>query len=52
VGEGDNFLLEGGIIAFVIENRRVRFDINQSAAAKAELKMNAKLLGVARSVTK
>jgi hypothetical protein len=52
VGEGDNFLLEGGIIAFVIDNRRVRFDINQSAAAKAELKMNAKLLGVARSVTK
>ena len=50
VGQGGNFMRDGGIIAFVIENRRVRFDINQSAAAKAELKMNAKLLSVARSV--
>jgi YfiR/HmsC-like len=52
VGEGDEFLREGGIIAFVIDNRRVRFDINQSAAAKAELKLNARLLSVARAVEK
>jgi|SRR5665213_555845 len=52
VGQGDAFIRGGGVIAFVIENRRVRFDIDQSAAAKAELKMNAKLLNVARFVEK
>ena len=31
VGEGEDFLRDGGMIAFVIENRRVRFDINQRA---------------------
>jgi hypothetical protein len=52
VGEGDTFLRDGGMIAFVIDNRRVRFDINQSAAAKAGLRMSSKLLNVARSVRK
>ena len=41
VGEGQSFMRDGGMIAFVIDNRRVRFDINQSAAetrgAKAQL---------------
>jgi hypothetical protein len=50
VGEADGFLRDGGMIAFVIENRRVRFDINQSAAANASLTMSARLLNVARSV--
>ncbi len=52
VGEGEKFLREGGMIAFVIENRRVRFDINQAAAEKAGLKLSSKLLSVARSVEK
>lgn len=52
VGEGDNFVREGGMIGFIIENRRVRFDINRSAAEKAELKLSSKLLSVARSVQK
>jgi hypothetical protein len=52
VGEGDSFLQNGGVIAFVIEGRRVRFDISENAATKAALKMNAKLLSVARSVEK
>ena len=34
VGEGERFLRDGGMIAFVIENRRVRFDINQSRGGK------------------
>jgi len=33
VGEGEKFLKNGGIIAFVIQDRRVRFDINQTAAS-------------------
>jgi hypothetical protein len=52
IGEGDNFVREGGMIGFLIENRRVRFDINQIAAEKAELKLSSKLLSVARSVAK
>jgi hypothetical protein len=52
VGEGDGFLREGGMIAFVLENRRVRFDINQSAAEGADLKLSSKLLSVARTVEK
>jgi hypothetical protein len=52
VGEGEGFLREGGIIAFVVENRRVRFDVNQAAASNASLKISSKLLNVARSVEK
>jgi hypothetical protein len=50
VGEGDGFLREGGMIAFVVENRRVRFDVNPSAAEGAELRFSSKLLSVARTV--
>jgi hypothetical protein len=50
VGEGDGFLDEGGMIAFVLENRRVRFNIDQGAARRAGLKMSSRLLTVARSV--
>jgi len=50
VGEGEGFLRAGGAIAFVLENRRVRFDINQNAARNAKLKISSKLLNVARSV--
>jgi hypothetical protein len=50
VGEGDGFLREGGMIAFVVENRRVRFDVNPSAAENAELRFSSKLLSVARTV--
>lgn len=52
VGEGTGFLREGGIIGFVIENRRVRFSINETAAENAGLKLSSKLLNVARSVEK
>lgn len=52
VGEGESFARDGGIIAFVIENRRVRFDINQTAAENAALKLSSKLLSVARSIEK
>ena len=40
------------MIAFVIDNRRVRFDINQPAAAGASLQISSKLLSVARNVEK
>jgi len=52
VGEGTAFLRDGGMIAFVIDHRRVRFDINLPAADAAALKVSSKLLRVARSVEK
>jgi hypothetical protein len=50
VGEGETFARQGGMIAFVIDNRRVRFDVNQAAAERAGLKISSKLLSVARDV--
>jgi hypothetical protein len=50
VGEGDTFLREGGAIAFVVVDRRVRFDINRLAAEQAGIKLSSKLLSVARAV--
>jgi hypothetical protein len=50
VGEGQSFMREGGMIAFVIDNRHVRFDVNQAAAEHAGLKISSKLLSVARVV--
>jgi hypothetical protein len=52
VSEKANFLHDGGIIEFAVEGHRVKFDINQSAAAKARLQISSKLLNVARSVEK
>jgi hypothetical protein len=50
VGEGDAFLDQGGMIAFVLDNRRVRFDADPAAARKAGLKLSSRLLNVARIV--
>jgi hypothetical protein len=52
VGEGEAFIHEGGVIAFLIENRHVRFDIDEKAAGAADLKLSSRLLAVARSVQK
>jgi hypothetical protein len=52
VSEGDGFVREGGMIGFVIESRRVRFGINQTAAENAGFKLSSKLLNVAKSVEK
>jgi hypothetical protein len=52
VGEGEEFLRAGGMIAFVLDNRRVRFDISQRAAAAAQLTVSSRLLSVARGVEK
>ena len=52
VGEGEKFLQDGGIIAFVIQDRRVRFDIGERAAGRAMLTLSSRLMNVARSVEK
>lgn len=50
VGEGRRFIDQGGAIGFVLENNRVRFDINILALQRAGLKASSKLLRVARAV--
>jgi hypothetical protein len=50
VGDGADFLRDGGMIAFVLDRGHVRFDINQRAASNAALSLSARLLNVARSV--
>jgi hypothetical protein len=52
VADREGSLREGVVIAFLIEDRRVRFAINQRAAARASLALDARLLKVARSVAK
>ena len=50
VGESDDVLRRGGMIAFVIDAGRVRFDVNPAAAASRGLLLSSRLLQVARSV--
>lgn len=48
VGEQGDFLLRGGMIGFVAEGTRLRFDINQAAAQRVNVKISAHLLRLAR----
>jgi hypothetical protein len=50
IGESEGFIRDGGMIAFLLENRRVRFGISKTHAENAGLKLSSKLLNVARSV--
>ena len=48
VGESPDFLAQGGIINFVLDGRRVRFEINQTAAERAQLRISSRLLQLGR----
>lgn len=48
VGETDDFIQHGGMINFVVDNSRIRFEINDAAARRAGLKISSKLLALAR----
>jgi hypothetical protein len=50
VGESAQFAQEGGMIGFLLEDNKVRFDINLEAAEDAKLKISARLLALARTV--
>jgi hypothetical protein len=50
VGESAQFAQEGGMIGFLLEDNKVRFDINLEAAEGAKLKISARLLALARTV--
>jgi uncharacterized protein DUF4154 len=50
VGESDHFAQEGGIIGFCLEENKIRFEINLDAAEKANLRISARLLALAKTV--
>ncbi len=47
IGEAPGFTEDGGMINFVMENNKIRFQINEPAAKKAKLKVSSKLLSLA-----
>ena len=50
VGETPGFLEAGGIINFITEQKKVRFEINASGANRAKLKIRSQLLRLAKRV--
>jgi hypothetical protein len=50
VGEMERFIASGGIINFVVERNKVRFEINPTSAERARLKLSSQLLSLARVV--
>jgi len=52
VGESPHFKAAGGMINFVPEADKIRFEINQSASEQAGLKISAQLLKLATAVHK
>jgi YfiR/HmsC-like len=51
VADMDHFIESGGMIQFVMEDKRVRFAIDVGASGRARLKVSSKLLSLARTVT-
>jgi hypothetical protein len=50
VGDTPGFAKAGGVINFVLDDNRVRFEINPKAAERAHLKLSARLLTVAKQI--
>ncbi|MBC7894311.1 MAG: YfiR family protein [Cytophagaceae bacterium] len=50
IGEGEAFASTGGVIALVIQDRRVRFDIDIGAASASGLRISSKLLALTRVI--
>jgi hypothetical protein len=52
VGETSNFLSDGGMIRFHLDEDKIRFDINLEAAESSHLKISSRLLLLATSVSR
>jgi hypothetical protein len=50
VSETEGFIHQGPIINFIIEENKVRFEINLTSAERARLKISSKLLTLAKSL--
>lgn len=51
VGDSPAFLDRGGMIQFVLDNKRVRFAVNLDAVKRTHLELSSELLRVAAAVT-
>ncbi|MCJ7721977.1 YfiR family protein [Candidatus Bathyarchaeota archaeon] len=50
VGEVDDFLESGGMVNFLMEDKKVHFEINYVAAKRGKLKISSQLLRLAKRV--
>jgi hypothetical protein len=50
IGDVAGFLDQGGMINFVFDQNRIRFEVNLKAAQGAHLQLSSKLLSLAKSV--
>jgi hypothetical protein len=50
VGESEHFVEGGGMIGFLLEENKIRFEINLEAAKRAKLTISSKLLVLAKTV--
>ena len=50
IGEGESFTTRGGVIGLLVEDRKVRFDVDTTAAQTAGLRVSSKLLALTRAV--
>jgi len=50
IGEGESFATHGGVIALLVEDRKVRFDVDTTAAQVARLRVSSKLLALTHAV--
>jgi len=51
VGEAKGFAESGGVINFVLEENRLRFEVNLDAATRSRVKISSKVLALARIVS-
>ncbi|MBU0944822.1 MAG: YfiR family protein [Proteobacteria bacterium] len=47
IGETENFASDGGGINFIVEDKKLRFEINRETAAEQEIKLSSQLLNLA-----
>lgn len=52
VGETRDFLESGGVVNFLMEDKKIRFEINAAAAENSKLRVSSKLLRLAKRVIK
>jgi YfiR/HmsC-like len=50
VGESEDFVQQGGMIGFALQDKKIRFNINLQSAQHANLKISSRLLLLAKSV--
>jgi hypothetical protein len=50
VGESAGFLSDDGMIRLLVDDRKVRFDVNLKAVMKGSVRLSSRLLSAARQV--